>query len=58
MKNNLEIIYKPIEELKVYANNPRFNDDAVQYVANSIKQFGFKVPMVIDKDNVIVARTY
>lgn len=51
----MQIIYKKIEDLKPYENNPRFNDEAVQYVANSIRQFGFKVPMVIDKDNVIVA---
>lgn len=51
----MEIIYKKIEELKPYENNPRFNDDAVQYVANSIKQFGFKVPIIIDKEGVIVA---
>lgn len=38
-----------------YANNPRHNDNAVQYVANSIKEFGFKVPIVIDKNNVIIA---
>ena len=51
----MEIINKKLEDLKPYENNPRFNDDAVEYVANSIKEFGFKVPMVIDKDNVIVA---
>ena len=51
----MEIIYKKLEELKPYENNPRFNDDAVEYVANSIKNFGFKVPIVIDKDGVIVA---
>lgn len=44
-----------IDELIPYDNNPRFNDEAVDYVANSIKEFGFKVPIVIDKDNVIVA---
>ena len=38
-----------------YENNPRNNEGAIQFVANSIKQFGFKVPIVIDKDNVIVA---
>lgn len=43
-----------IEQLKPYANNPRFNDEAVQYVAKSIKEFGFKVPLVIDKNNEIV----
>lgn len=51
----MEIINKKIEELKPYENNPRFNDDAVEYVANSIKEFGFKVPIVIDKNNTIVA---
>lgn len=51
----MQIVYKKIEELKPYENNPRFNDDAVEYVANSIKEFGFKVPMIIDKNNEIVA---
>lgn len=51
----MEIKMVKVEDLKPYENNPRFNDDAVEYVANSIKNFGFKVPMVIDKDNVIVA---
>ena len=48
-----------IEELELsditpYEKNPRKNDEAVKYVAESIKQFGFKVPIVIDKNNVIV----
>lgn len=51
----MEIVYKKIEELKPYKNNPRFNDEAVEYVANSIKEFGFKVPIVLDKNNEIVA---
>lgn len=51
----MKITNKKIEELKPYENNPRFNDDAVEYVAKSIKEFGFKVPLVIDKNNVIVA---
>lgn len=50
----MEIIEKKLEELKPYENNPRKNDEAVDYVANSIKEFGFKVPIVIDKNNVIV----
>lgn len=44
-----------LSELKEYENNPRNNDGAVEAVAKSIKQFGFKVPIVIDRDNVIVA---
>ena len=51
----MEIKMIKVEDLKPYANNPRFNDDAVEYVAKSIKEFGFKVPMVIDKNNEIVA---
>lgn len=43
-----------IEALKPYEKNPRLNDNAVESVANSIKEFGFKVPIVVDKDNVIV----
>ena len=51
----MEIKMVKIEDLKPYPNNPRLNDEAVQYVANSIKEFGFKVPMIIDKNNEIVA---
>ena len=51
---NLQIIDKRINEIKPYEKNPRKNDEAVKYVAESIKQFGFKVPIVIDKDCVIV----
>lgn len=51
----MEIIYKNIDELIPYDNNPRINDEAVEYVKNSIKEFGFKVPIIIDKDNVIIA---
>lgn len=43
-----------INNLKPYENNPRNNKDAIDYVMNSIKEFGFKVPLVIDKQNVIV----
>lgn len=50
---NIEI--KKVNDLIPYDKNPRKNDKAVEYVANSIKEFGFKVPIVIDKDNIIVA---
>lgn len=52
--NKLEIKYVDIDDIKPYENNPRFNDNAVEYVKNSIKEFGFKVPMILDKDNKIV----
>lgn len=51
----MEIIKKTVEELIPYAKNPRKNDEAVQYVAASIKEFGFKIPIIIDTNNVIVA---
>lgn len=44
-----------ISELTPYDKNPRLNDAAVPKVAESIRQFGFKVPIVIDSNNVIVA---
>lgn len=44
-----------INNLIPYENNPRINDNAVDAVAASIKEFGFKVPIVVDKNNVIVA---
>lgn len=49
------IVEKQITELKDYENNPRHNENAIDAVAESIKEFGFKIPIVIDKDNVIVA---
>lgn len=51
----MEIITKHISEIIPYENNPRKNDEAVEYVANSMNEFGFKVPVIIDKNNVIVA---
>lgn len=43
-----------INDIKPYEKNPRKNDESVKYVVNSIKEFGFKVPIVLDKKNVIV----
>ena len=50
----MKIVEKKISDLTEYKNNPRNNDGAVQAVANSIKEFGFKVPVVVDKNDVIV----
>lgn len=44
-----------LSELHPYENNPRVNDDAAAKLQDSIRTFGFRVPMLIDKDNVIVA---
>ena len=51
----MNIVELKITELHEYERNPRKNDKAVAAVAESIKQFGFKVPVVVDKNNVIVA---
>lgn len=50
----MQIIMKDLTELKPYKNNPRNNKKAVKEVAASIKEFGFKVPIVIDGAGVIV----
>ena len=54
MNNKLDIVMMKISNLHNYENNPRKNDKAVDAVANSIKSFGFKVPIIIDKNNVLV----
>lgn len=51
----MNIIEKSIESIIPYDKNPRLNDEAVKYVAESIKHFGFKVPIIIGQDNVIIA---
>lgn len=51
---HMEIIYKKPSELTPYKNNSRDNDGAVDYVMRSIDSFGFKVPIVIDADGVVV----
>lgn len=51
----MQIIELSLKELKPYKNNPRNNDNAVEAVAASIKEFGFKVPIVIDRNYEIVA---
>lgn len=51
----MTVIEKKLSELKEYENNPRRNDGAVDAVAASIKNFGFKVPIIVDRDGVIVA---
>lgn len=50
----MQIQSMKIDEVKPYPNNPRNNDDGVEAVANSIKEFGWQQPIVVDKDNVII----
>jgi hypothetical protein len=51
----MKITHKKLSDLTPYAHNPRLNDAAVEAVANSIRDFGFLVPIVIDKTGTIVA---
>ena len=53
--SKLKIEYIDIDKLIPYVNNPRVNDEAVDKVAGSIAEFGFKNPIIIDSENVIVA---
>ncbi len=50
----MKIEMRPIAEVKPYEQNPRLNDDAVEAVAESIRRFGFRQPIVVDGDGVIV----
>ena len=43
-----------IDKIIPYINNPRNNEEAIDKVASSIKEFGFKVPIIIDENNVVV----
>ena len=51
----MKVEERNLADIRPYEKNPRKNDEAVKYVAASIKEFGFKVPIVIDNDGVIVA---
>lgn len=50
----MEIIYVNVNELKEYENNPRKNEKAIEAVEKSIKDYGFKNPIIIDEKYVIV----
>lgn len=49
-----ECNFVPIDSIRPYENNPRFNDNAVDGVAQSIKNFGWQSPIVVDENNVII----
>ena len=51
---NMQIVEKELSWLKPYVNNPRDNESAVEPVAKSIKEFGFKVPIVATSDGEII----
>ena len=51
----MTVVEKKISEIRPYEKNPRINDGAVEKVAESLKEFGWKQPIVIDSDGVIIA---
>ncbi len=50
----MKIDIRPITEIKPYPGNPRVNDGAVDAVAASLKAYGFRQPLVIDRDDVLI----
>lgn len=50
-----EIVMLPLKDLHPYEKNPRINDNSVDAVANSIRDFGFRAPIIVDKDHTIIA---
>ena len=50
----MNIIEIPINQIKPYKKNARFNENAIPKIAESIKQFGFKNPVIVDKNMVII----
>lgn len=50
----MEVIEKRLDELTPYENNPRVNEGAVEAVAESLKKFGWKQPLVVDRSGVII----
>lgn len=51
----MNITERKVSDIIPYENNPRNNKDAIEKVAESIKEFGFKVPIIVDKGGIIVA---
>ena len=50
----MKVELRPLSEIKPYPNNPRINDDAVDAVAASLREFGFRQPIVVDAEGVII----
>ena len=51
----MDVEMRSVDELRPYENNPRENDEAVGAVAASIREFGWRQPIVVDAEGVIVA---
>ena len=54
-QKQISIVYMSVDDITPYDKNARWNNKAVDAVASSIKEYGFKNPILIDKDNIIIA---
>ncbi|MCD8201940.1 MAG: ParB N-terminal domain-containing protein [Clostridia bacterium] len=52
---SMEVEWLGLDEIKPYAFNPRNNKESITYVVNSIKEFGFRNPIIVDRDGTIIA---
>jgi ParB-like chromosome segregation protein Spo0J len=50
----MKIEMRDLAEIRPFENNPRINDPAVEAVASSIREFGFRQPIVVDEQGIIV----
>lgn len=55
MADEMNVVMFPIGDVIPYENNPRNNEKAVEAVANSIREYGFKKPILVDENHVILA---
>lgn len=55
MAEEMKVVMMPIGMIKPYENNPRNNENAIDAVANSISEYGFKKPILVDEQHVILA---
>ncbi len=55
MRGSDKIVLMELKEIHPYPNNPRINDAAVEAVASSIREFGFRSPIIVDGNHVIIA---
>lgn len=51
----MQVVERSLSEIHPYEKNPRINRDAVKAVADSIGEYGFRQPIVVDEDGVIIA---
>jgi ParB/RepB/Spo0J family partition protein len=54
MENKLEIVYLPVKDIYPYKNNNKTHADNVDSIANSIECFGFQIPIVVNKEHVVI----